>query len=316
MEISSHGIVQNRIKNIPFTIAIFTNLTQDHLDFHKNMKKYEQSKWSFLHTYNIDKIILNTNDKIGKIWLKKLFNHYTISVTIQDNKQKQYSTKWINAIYINININQIHVKFESSWGNGEFISTLMGYFNVMNILLTLASFLELGYDLSLLTNTAKKLQPVLGRMQTFNIPTKPIFIVDYAHTPDALKNSLKTIKLYYKTHKIWCIFGCGGERDRKKRPLMREIAEIFCNHIIITNDNPRGESEIQIINDILKGCTKKEKIFIIKNRKKAISFAFYQAKSTDIIFIAGKGHEKKQIVRNKSINYSDIRTVLNLLGKI
>lgn len=315
MEVSSHGLVQNRVKGVPFYIAIFTNLTQDHLDYHENMQKYESAKWLLFSEHIVKKIILNANDKYGKIWLRKLFNYYTIAVTIKDKIQRKYSTKWLNATHIKYYKNIIKITFESSWGTGRLSSRLIGHFNIINLLLSLACLLELGQNISNLTKTSHQIRPINGRMQTFIVDQKPIFIIDYAHTPDALKKALTAIRLHYNQHYIWCIFGCGGERDKKKRPLMGAIAEKIANKVIITNDNPRNEKEINIINDILNGCQKKQKILTILDRKMAISYAFHRAKHDHVIFIAGKGHEEKQIIQNKYINYSDKKTVLNLLEK-
>ena len=205
MEVSSHGLTQYRVKGIAFYIAIFTNLTQDHLDYHENMKQYELAKWSFFSQHEIKKIILNADDKYGKIWLKKLSNHHTTAVTIKDTTQKKYSTTWINATQIKLHKNIIYIQFESSWGAGMLSSYLIGKFNVTNLLLSLATLLELGYNLSDLTSTSHRMSPICGRMQTFKTHGKPMFIIDYAHTPDALLTTLKAIQLHYKKY-IWCIF--------------------------------------------------------------------------------------------------------------
>ncbi|WP_253254726.1 Mur ligase family protein [Buchnera aphidicola] len=315
MEVSSHGLIQNRVKQIPFYIGIFTNLTQDHLDYHKNMKQYELAKWSFFSQHKVKKIILNANDKYAKKWLKKLSDKYTIAVTIKDKTQKKYSKKWINAINIQSNSNFTDIEFESSWGKGVLSTCLIGYFNIQNLLLSLASMLEMNYKLSDLINTSIQLQPILGRMQKFNIFGKPTIIIDYAHTPDALEKALNAIKSYFFKKKIWCIFGCGGERDQKKRPLMGAISEKIADRVIVTNDNPRNENQNKIIKEIIQGCIKKEKIIIIPDRKKAISYVFFKANVNDIIFISGKGHENQQIIGNKIINYSDQKIILKLLEK-
>jgi len=312
MEVSSHGLIQNRVKEVPFYIAIFTNLTQDHLDFHGNMEEYASAKWLLFSTHKVKKFILNADDQYGELWLKKLFNYYTIAVTIQNSKQKKYSTKWINATDILYYENSIQIVFESSWGTGKISSCLIGRFNITNLLLSLACLLELGHNLSDLIYTSQKITPVHGRMQVFKNVKKPTFIIDYAHTPDALKKTLDAIHLHYKRY-IWCIFGCGGERDEKKRPIMGSIAEQMSTKVIITNDNPRNEKPNKIIQDILSGCKNKKKIIIIPNRKKAISYAYFKAKYNHIIFIAGKGHEEKQIIQNRYIKYSDTKTVLKLL---
>ncbi|QCI16475.1 UDP-N-acetylmuramoyl-L-alanyl-D-glutamate--2,6-diaminopimelate ligase [Buchnera aphidicola (Aphis craccivora)] len=313
IEVSSHGLSQNRVKNIFFHTAIFTNLTQDHLDYHKNMKKYELAKRSLFTDHKVKKIILNANDTYAKNWLKTFSNKYTVAVTIKDHKQKKYSTKWINAIHIKVYNEKTDVKFESSWGSGILSTCLIGKFNIENLLLALACMLEMNHKLSDLIKTSIQLAPVYGRMQKFHLIKKPICIIDYAHTPDALEKSLNAIKLQYSQKKIWCIFGCGGERDKKKRPLMGKIAEKIANKVIITNDNPRNENQNQIIQEIISGCIKKEKIIIIPNRKKAISYVFFRANINDIIFIAGKGHENYQIIGNQYIYQSDQEIVSNLL---
>lgn len=314
MEISSHGLIQNRVQDVPFYIGIFTNLTQDHLDYHGNMEKYAAAKWLLFSKHKVKKIILNANDEYGKIWLKKLINYYTIAVTIFDSNQKKYSKKWINATKVKYYHHLILIKFDSSWGTGEISSCLIGNFNIINLLLSLACLLELGHSLSDLVNTSDQIKPINGRMQTFILKKKPIFIVDYAHTPDALEKALQAIHLHYQKY-IWCILGCGGDRDQKKRAIMGSIAEKMAHKVIITNDNPRNEKERKIIKNILSGCKEKQKILIIPNRKKAISYAFFKSKSNHIIYISGKGHEKEQIIRNKVIKYSDKKTVLKILRK-
>lgn len=315
MEVSSHGLVQNRLLDVPFYIAIFTNLTQDHLDYHKTMEKYALAKWSFFKKYETKKIILNINNQYGKKWLKKLSNKYTVAVSIKNTKYKKYANKWINATNIKFNGKFTNVKFESSWGKGILSTYLIGQFNIENLLLSFASMLEMDYKLSDLILTSVKLKPIRGRMQIFKKIGKPTFIIDYAHTPDALKKALTSIKQYYPSKKIWCIFGCGGARDINKRPIMGNIAEKIADKLIITSDNPRNESLEIIIQNIIQGCIKKNTIKIILNREQAIYFAFFHANIEDIIFISGKGHENYQIINNQYIYHSDIKIVLSLLGK-
>lgn len=314
MEVSSHGLVQNRVTGVPFYIAIFSNITQDHLDYHNSMKEYESAKWLLFSTHRVKKIILNADDKYGQIWLKKLYNYYTISVTIQNSKQKKYSTKWINATRIKIHKHVVYITFESSWGTGRLLSRLIGKFNVTNLLLSLGCLLELGHNLSDVICTSFSIKPICGRMEVFNVIGKPMFIIDYAHTPDALKKTLKAVRSHYKKY-IWCIFGCGGERDKKKRYLMGNIAEKIADKVILTNDNPRNENEMKIIKSILSGCKNKANILIIPDRKTAIYYAYSHSKNNSIIIVTGKGHENYQIIKNKYISYSDKKTIQYLLEK-
>jgi len=315
MEISSHGIVQNRIANLQFSIAILTNVTSDHLDYHKNFTNYAQSKWHFLSNYKIKTFIINVDDYIGKNWIKTLPKKNTIAVSIQ--KKFNYSSfkKWIFAYRIVRCTNYTYIYFNSSWGSGLLKSKLIGLFNVTNLLLALAALLKLGNSIFKLTETCKNIIPILGRMQTLKVLNKPLVIIDYAHNEDAFKNVLKTIRNLYH-HRIWCIFGCGGERDTLKRPFMGKIAENITDKIILTNDNPRNENPIQIFKDIVKGCNCKKTTYIIPNRKKAIYFAIKNAKICDCIAILGKGHEKYQIINNKNHFFSDYKITKNLLRKI
>lgn len=314
MEISSHGISQNRILGLPFNIAILTNITSEHLDYHQTIQQYIHAKLSFLLQYNINTFIINIDDPIARSCIKKLSNKNIISVTINNHYSSFLSKKWINVNKIEEKHDYTTISFNSTWGSGILSSKLIGLFNVTNLLLALASLLELKYPIQDLIKVCNKIKTISGRMQYFKFPNKPKIIIDYAHNKDALKNLLNTIKMKFKNKKIWCIFGCGGNRDKNKRPHMGKIAEILSDKIILTNDNPRNENPLDIIQDILSGCKNKNKIHVILNREKAIKFALNNANIQDIIIISGKGHEKYQIINNKYYYYSD-QDVINKLLK-
>jgi len=191
----------------------------------------------------------------------------------------------------------------------------MGAFNVSNLLLALATLLALDYPLAQLIATGNQLQPVCGRMEVFSAPGKPVVVVDYAHTPDALEKALEAARLHCKGQ-LWCLFGCGGDRDKGKRPLMGAIAEQFADVVVITDDNPRGEDPKAIVDDILTGLLDPGRARVVAGRAQAVTNSIMQAKPDDIVLVAGKGHEDYQIVGNRRLDYSDRLTVARLLGVI
>ena len=177
------------------------------------------------------------------------------------------------------------------------------------------TLLALGYPLADLLKTAARLQPVCGRMEVFAAPGKPTVVVDYAHTPDALEKALQAARLHC-SGKLWCVFGCGGDRDKGKRPLMGAIAEEFADIVVVTDDNPRTEEPRVIINDILAGMLDAGHARAVEGRAEAVTNAVMQAKENDVVLVAGKGHEDYQIVGNRRLDYSDRVTVARLLGTV
>lgn len=194
-------------------------------------------------------------------------------------------------------------------------SRLMGAFNVSNLLLALATLLALGYALDDLLRVAARLQPVNGRMEVFSATGKPTVVVDYAHTPDALEKALEAARLHCKG-KLWCLFGCGGDRDKGKRPLMGAIAEQFADIVVVTDDNPRSEDPQAIVQDILSGLLDPGRARVVAGRAQAVTSTIMQAQPDDIVLVAGKGHEDYQIIGNQRLDYSDRATVATLLGGV
>ncbi len=321
MEISSHGLVMNRVKGLSCAATVFTNLSRDHLDYHKTMSKYAKAKWSLFspeakekQVVYSGKSIINYDDNYGKRWIEKL--NQPTAVSCQPKSLRQL--KALNIPYVGVSMIEYHDKgakiyMESSWGNAIINSRLLGEFNVSNLLLSLATLLTLDFPFFAVTNMASFLKPICGRMEVFNVKNSPTAIVDYAHTPDALQKALQASRIHCKGN-LWVIFGCGGDRDKGKRPLMGEVAEKFADRIVLTNDNPRTEDEMKIIADIEQGLLNSDKVQVITNRVEAITQTFAQAELNDVILIAGKGHEDYQIVGNTKYHYSDQETVKQLLG--
>ncbi|OCG20106.1 MULTISPECIES: UDP-N-acetylmuramoyl-L-alanyl-D-glutamate--2,6-diaminopimelate ligase [unclassified Gilliamella] len=321
MEISSHGLAMDRVKGLNCVATVFTNLSRDHLDYHKTMSKYAKAKWSLFtpdekekKVLTAGKSIINYDDKYGKRWIEKL--PQVTAVSCQPKTLRRLKT--LNIPYVGVSMIDYHDKgaqihMESSWGNAIIHSRLLGEFNVSNLLLAIATLLTLEFPFFAVINMASFLKPICGRMEVFHTKNSPTVIVDYAHTPDALQKALQASRIHCKGT-LWVIFGCGGDRDSGKRPLMAEIAEQFADKIVLTNDNPRTEDEMKIIEDIQQGLHYTDNLYIITDRVQAITQTLKQAKPNDVILIAGKGHEDYQIVGKTKYHYSDQETVKRLLG--
>lgn len=303
MEVSSHGLVQHRAEALQFDLAIFTNLSRDHLDYHNTMEEYAAAKFRLFSELNTKAQVINADDEIGQQWLAKLPQAVAVST---NSAYQPTQAQWIKATRVAFTLQGATIEFESSWGNGTLSSRLIGAFNVSNLLTTLAGMLVLGYDLQKLIDTAPLLQGVSGRMEciTGDNPENPMVIVDYAHTPDALEKALEAAREHCEGE-LWCVFGCGGDRDRGKRPLMARIAEVNADRVIVTDDNPRTEDPDVIFADIMAGFKKPNKVQQMHIRQYAIEQAIAQADGKDVVLIAGKGHEDYQIIGTKKYHFSD-----------
>lgn len=313
MEISSHGLIQGRVSAIPFDAVVFTNLSHDHLDYHGDMQNYAAAKWLLFSSHKSDKQIINIDDDIGLQWLKTL--PQACAVSINNRIPNNWKGTWVLVKKIDYHAYWTTIHFNSTWGNSFLKSPLIGTFNVSNIILAMATLLMMGYAFDDVIKSSCALKPVYGRMEVFILEGKPTVIVDYAHTPDALKKALISLRLYCHG-KIWCVFGCGGDRDKDKRALMGSVAEQYADIVILTDDNPRSEDQKAIINDILSGFLDAGRAILIIGRVKAITSAIMRANKNDIILIAGKGHEDYQIIGDHRFNYSDRLTVAQLLEVI
>ncbi len=307
MEVSSHALHQNRLGNLPIYAAIFSNLTQDHLDYHSSMQDYFNCKFKLLQ--RAKKIYLNL-DNYGKQALARLVNAgkqeinlFKVGEVEQDLLELQ-SNKLPYMLASNLveDINGIKFDLSGSWGKFSLYANVIGKFNIENLLPCISIALQEGVSSEQLSAKLQTLQQVPGRMEVFGEEFK--VVVDYSHTPDALHKALLNLKSLC-TGKLMCVFGCGGQRDTTKRPLMGMVAAAVADFLIITNDNPRGESPEKIAQDIIKGISAKLKVNIILSREDAIAYAIRRAKPGDIVLVAGKGHENYQILADKIIKLDD-----------
>ncbi|MFD2178799.1 UDP-N-acetylmuramoyl-L-alanyl-D-glutamate--2,6-diaminopimelate ligase [Veronia pacifica] len=310
MEVSSHGLVQGRVSAVNFDAAVFTNLSRDHLEYHGTMEAYAEAKLMLFTHYGCPVSVINADDSVGQQWLKNMPEAIAVGNSQAAVSQHQGKKLWLtDAQY---SPHGVEVAFDSEWGAGKFNAALVGPFNVSNLLLSLATLLGMGYPLDDLLIAAGKLVAVCGRMEVFSREKLPLIVVDYAHTPDALEKALDASRRHTKGQ-LWCICGCGGDRDTGKRPMMAEIAEQMADHVILTDDNPRSESPVQIINDMLSGMTAPDNANVLHDRREAMTFAFEKAGPDDVILVAGKGHEDYQVLASGKIHYSDRETAQALL---
>ena len=310
MEVSSHGLVQGRVKDLEFKASIFTNLSRDHLDYHGDMASYAEAKKTLFTEHRSGVAVINADDEVGRGWLAELPQAVAVAMEQDHLAGHQGRALWLESV--DYSAQGVTVAFDSSWGPGQFTAPLVGAFNVTNLLLSLATLLATGHDMRALLAVAPQLQAVTGRMEVFQKPDKPMMVVDYAHTPDALEKALQALRVHCHGN-LWCIFGCGGDRDRGKRPLMAVAAETLADKVILTDDNPRSEAPDAIMADMLAGLVQPELAQTIHDRREACQWALTHAGADDIVLVAGKGHEDYQILADRTIHYSDRETVAELL---
>lgn len=301
MEVSSHSLVQGRVKGVNFTGAIFTNLSQDHLDYHKTMEEYAKAKKIFFDDLSGKAFALyNADDEYGKFM-------------VSDSRGRIYSYGKGDSDF-NFEIKESSPKgLKISIGESLLESPLVGEFNAYNLASIYAAARLLDKEGFAIKDALKSISGVRGRMEKIENAKDIFAIVDYAHTPDALKNALETINSFKGDAKIVTLFGCGGDRDKTKRPIMGQIAEDLSDIVVVTSDNPRTEDPQSIIDDILVGIKDKENTFVELDRKSAIEKAVSLAKQGDIILVAGKGHEEYQIIENEKKHFSDKEVLIEVL---
>jgi len=308
MEVSSHAIVQHRVTGVSFAGAVFSNITHDHLDYHKTFDEYIKAKKGLFDNLPSEAFALtNVDDKNGKIMLQNSkASKYSYSLkTISDFKCKIIENH-LNGLLLNIDNKEVWVK-------------LIGSFNAYNVLAVYATAVLLKQDKTNVLTALSNLNSVEGRFQYFKSKGGVIGIIDYAHTPDALKNVLETIKdIRTGNEQVITLVGCGGDRDTTKRPIMAGIACEFSNKIILTSDNPRSEDPEEILNQMQKGVSPVDvkKTLRISDRKEAIRTACTLAKSGDIILIAGKGHEKYQEIKGVKHDFDDYKLFKETISAI
>lgn len=300
MEVSSHGLEQFRVSGVPFIGAIFTNLTRDHLDYHRTFEAYFSAKKRLFYYPTLRHVLINQDDVYGACLLKELQDKRPELHLISYGQSAQAE---IQLTVVKSNSKGMQLALHTPWGITKIKSSLLGLFNAYNLAACVGLLCDLGFTLDQVTQVLSEIKGVSGRMQALHYPGCATVIIDYAHTPDALRNVLVALKANQAgVGKLWCVFGCGGDRDKGKRPLMGQVADKYADQIVLTSDNPRGEDPQDIINDILP---LKKAVLIELDRELAISYAIEHSKAQDIVLIAGKGHENYQEIAGVRHNFDD-----------
>ncbi|AFV00686.1 UDP-N-acetylmuramoyl-L-alanyl-D-glutamate--2,6-diaminopimelate ligase [Simiduia agarivorans] len=297
VEISSHALAQNRVAAVPVQTAVFTNLTRDHLDFHQTMEAYGAAKRALFSQLGIKRGIINIDDTFGREMSSALPGLTVITYGLAPDAQ-------VRASEIRYETRGLQARVDTPWGAGELRSQLVGEFNLHNLLAVVATACAEGYSLQEVLAAVPTLRPVCGRMELLGADQSVQVVVDYAHTPDALRALLAAARAHC-AGKLWCVFGCGGDRDKGKRADMARIAEAMADQCVVTSDNPRTENPELIIQDVMAGFNEPDRVIQQVDRKAAIATAVAQAQAGDWVLVAGKGHEDYQIIGTRKLPFSD-----------
>lgn len=309
MEVSSHGLDQGRVNGVAFDVAVFTNLTRDHLDYHGDMQAYGDAKKKLFAWDGLKLAVLNLDDDFGaevaaELKAKnKCVMTYGVAKTDAD----------VVAKSVTLSENGMTLEVKTPQGDAVIRANVVGQFNAYNLLAVLATLLASEVSLQDAVKAIACIKPVAGRMQQYGGGEMPLVVIDYAHTPDALEQVLKSLRAQTKGQLV-CVFGCGGDRDSGKRPLMGKVASELADEVIVTSDNPRSELPAEIIKAVMRGV--KQNAMSIENRADAISQAIKKAKAGDVVLLAGKGHENYQEIAGVKYPFSDVEVAQQALQEL
>jgi UDP-N-acetylmuramoyl-L-alanyl-D-glutamate--2,6-diaminopimelate ligase len=315
MEVSSQALDQDRVAGVRFQSAAFTNLSRDHLDYHETMAAYGAAKARLFEAPDLQHIIVNVGDAFGREFAQNYAGRVPLTaIWIGAGDSGWLATRALHAAEVNLDVHGISMLLEGSFGKAALSTRLLGRFNAENSLVVIACLLSLGASLPEAARVLAECAPPPGRMEVVEpaASDKPTAVVDYAHTPDALAKALGALREHY-TGMLWCVFGCGGDRDPGKRALMGAIADELADQIIVTDDNPRSENPQAITRAIVSGI-KSRAPRVIHDRSEAIATALKEARAQDVVLIAGKGHEDYQIYGETRRSFSDRREAQRHLG--
>jgi UDP-N-acetylmuramoyl-L-alanyl-D-glutamate--2,6-diaminopimelate ligase len=303
MEVSSHGLDQGRVDGVQFSTAVFTNLSRDHLDYHGTMEAYGLAKWKLMQWPGLKHAVVNIDDP----WVQENISSIKAGRVLTYSVEKAAS---VQATNIRCHSAGIDAQIITEQGETELNLRLLGRFNLSNALAAFSVLIAEGIPLNTAARVISNCSPVKGRMETLRMKYSPTVVVDYAHTPDALKNALKACREHV-SGRLGVVFGCGGDRDGGKRPQMAQVAEQFADFIVVTDDNPRTERSENIIADICAGFSSSADYTVISDRHDAIVQTLDRCESNDVLLIAGKGHESYQEIDGIRHPFSDQDTVIH-----
>ena len=314
MEVSSHGLDQGRVNGVAFDIAVFTNLTRDNLDYHGDMQAYGDAKAKLFAWNGLKTAVLNRDDAFGADLAAKLAAQGKSVMTYGLNKD--FLGK--NDIAVNsmqLNDTGMRLDVTTPKGAATICANVIGQFNAYNLIAVLATLLVSDIALVDAVKAISTIKPVAGRMQQCGGGNQPLIVIDYAHTPDALEQVLKSLsEQLAQDSQLICVFGCGGDRDKGKRPLMGKVSSSLASRVIVTSDNPRGESATSIIQAVMAGAN--QRMESIENRADAIKQAIKTAKKGDVVLIAGKGHENYQEIAGVKYPFNDMQVAQEALREM
>jgi UDP-N-acetylmuramoyl-L-alanyl-D-glutamate--2,6-diaminopimelate ligase len=304
MEVSSHGLAQGRVNGTQFNVAVLTNLSRDHLDYHGDMANYADAKARLFNWPGLEWAVLNVDDAFGQ----------QLESETRSARVAGYGFQRGAVIGENVRLTQsgLSMSVRTDWGDAEVNAPLLGRFNAANLLAVLTTLLVSGIKLDDACRALAHITPPPGRMETFGGGGHPLVVIDYAHTPDALDKALAALREIVSTGRLICVFGCGGNRDRGKRPLMGQAAARRADEVWVTSDNPRNEDPLHILDEIVAGMPGKPQVE--PDRARAIFEAIGQARPGDVVLIAGKGHETYQEIHGERLPFSDVSTARKALA--
>jgi UDP-N-acetylmuramoyl-L-alanyl-D-glutamate--2,6-diaminopimelate ligase len=302
MEVSSHALDQGRVDGVRFAVAVFTNLTHDHLDYHGTMEAYGAAKAKLFAWPELGAVVINRDDAHGRALLERLRPGLrALSYSARGDAAADLVARNIMA-----DAAGLHFDLHTPWGAVGVASRLIGRFNVANLLAVAGTLALLDFGLDAIARLLGGLDPVRGRMNRLGgDAAQPLVVVDYAHTPDALEQALVNVRAH-TAGRLICVFGCGGDRDRAKRPIMGALAERLSDVAIVTDDNPRSEDGDAIVADIVAGFADRSRARMVRDRAEAIAMAVRQAQAGDTVLIAGKGHETYQEIGARKLPFDDL----------
>lgn len=309
IEVSSHALDQGRVSGVHFDAALFTNLSRDHLDYHGDMQAYGEAKSRLFVEHRAHSRIINVDSDFGSRLAARCGNDVVTVSTRFDRDTDDHRYVFVRGVRTRPGGSDLRV--ETSWGSIEFFLPMPGDYNVANAALALAYLLVDGAELQGAADALQNVECPPGRMQRVDAPG-PRTYIDYAHSPNALDVALRALRAH-GDGRLWCVFGCGGDRDRGKRPQMGRVAEQLADRVVITSDNPRSETPAEIIDDILGGMRDARAATVIEDRAAAIDWAIRQAENDDQLLIAGKGHERVQLIGNRAIEFCDYTVAMQSL---
>lgn len=314
IEASSHGLAQNRLTGVDFDVAVFTNLTRDHLDYHGNMQAYGEAKLELFKSPDLKAAVINFDDPFADRILQAVDSNVQVIGYSLNPYQTGVHVPTIRCCNLEVSVKGLRLTIESSDGQDMLECPVLGRFNASNLLAALGALVACGFHFEEAIQALSKVTGARGRMEVFTSDLQPVVVVDFAHTPDGLIKALETLREICDGQ-LWCVFGCGGDRDTGKRPLMGAAAEELADRVIITNDNPRSEEPAAIAAAILSGMKHPDTATVILERREAIATSIRQAGPDDIILVAGKGHESWQEIGGQRFAFNDRNVVLNFISQ-